>query len=1011
MRMTRSRALKAGAVVAALLVAGWLLFAWLGFEPLVKWAAHKVVADKSAHQLTIDQARFNPFTLTFDLGGVKLADPDGKPLMSLARIVVDLQASGLFRRAWTFKDIRITEPKLDVELRADGLTNWTALARAFASSEPEPAAPSATPRLLIRHAAIDRGRIDFSDAVVDGGFKTQVDPLDLDLNEISTLPDDTGNHVISAKLGNGAMVRWTGNVALNPLLATGDFALTELPLASIWPLLQGAAPRMAPPEGKAALQLDYRLARSADALSLQVDKLDAHVDSVALRGVDGTGPLVTLGKLSIGGGTYDLASGAVKIASIALDNLQLPAAAGSAPLLALPRLQVETIEASLPARTASVARLQVVDAQLSALRDSKGQVPWLDAIARLKVLAQPAADAPAPAVSPAVTTPAWKYHVGSIDVTGLQVAARDETMSPALTLALSNGQAQARDLSENLAAPIPVRLAFDIAGGGRFEAEGSVVPATPQADLGVKLVNLPLKLAQPVLADKTTLTLERGTLGAAGKVAVKGSDARYDGSFAIDGLRIDKEDGDRFIAWKTVSARRLIASSRELDIPELLIDRLDTKIVITKDRTIDVSKFLKHPETAPAPPAAAAPVAAKATAAAPSFGVKLQRLQLRDSDIDFSDLSLALPFRARVHHLKGDVVGLSNAPGAVAQVKLDGGVSRYGLARVNGSLDIANPTGFTDIKVEFRNIEMTELTPYSATFAGRKIESGKLALDLEYKLKDRQLLGENRVVMDQLTLGEHVEGASVANLPLDLAIAILQDSDGRIDLGLPVSGNLDDPQFSYGGIIWKAVTNIIGKIVTAPFRALGALFGGGSGSSEKAEQIAFDPGASALLGPERETLDTLAQALAKRPGLALTVHAPYDDKVDRAALQDLQVRRTLAERTGRQLAPGDDPGPVSLTDPATQKALEALYTQRADAAVKLPSTPDRYAPMYQRVVQTEPVADDRMVALAGARADVIRKRLVAKGVAEARVKLQAPEKISAKDSQFAARLELDAAPK
>lgn len=1005
MGMKRSRTLKAVAVVAAVLVVGYLLFAWLGFEPLVKWAAPKVIADKSAHVLTIERARFNPFTLTVDLGGVKLTELDGKPLMSLVRIVVDLQASGLFRRAWTFKDIRVTEPTLGVELRADGTTNWAALADAFASKEPAPE-PASTPRLLIHHAAIDRGHIDFSDAAIEGGFKTQVDPLDLDLNDISTLPDDTGNHVISARLGNGAVVRWTGSVALNPLLASGDIALTDLPLASVWPLAQNAL-RIAPPEGKAAVKFDYRLARTADAMSLQVDKLDARIDALALRGTDDASAVVTLANLSLGGGQFDLGSRIAKIASIDLQGLQLPAAQGQAPLIDLPRLHVETIEAALTTRTASVARVQVDQAQLSAIRDAKGQLPWLDALAKLKSFA-PLAQARA---EPAAAAP-WHYRVDSIEATGLQVAVRDETMTPAAVLALTNLQARASNVSDDLGAAIPVQLSFDIAEGGRFEADGKVVPATPQADIGVKLTSLPLKLVQPVLADKTTLTLQRGGITAIGQVQIKGSDARYEGSFSIDDLRIVKDDGDRFIAWKTISSKRLIATARQLEVPDLLIDKLDTKIVIQKDRTIDVSKFLKHPEAAASTPAPASAksVARAAPATPPAYGVRMQRIQIRDSDLDFADLSLALPFRARIHDLKGDIAGLSNAPGSVAQLKLDGGVNEYGLARAAGSLDIANPTGFTDIKVEFRNIEMTRLTPYSATFAGRKIESGKLSLDLEYKLKDRQLLGENRVVMDQLTLGEHVEGASVANLPLDLAIAILQDSDGRIDLGLPVSGNLDDPEFSYGGIIWKAVVNVVTKIVTAPFRALGNLFGGGN--SEKAEQIVFDAGASTLLAPERETLDKLAQALAKRPGLALTVHAPYDERADRLALQDLQVRRTLAARIGRQVAPTDDPGPVTLTDPNTQKALDALSAQRPDpAAAKLPTTPDRYTQIYQRVVQSEPIADEQLTALAKARADVIRAALTGKGVAESRVKLQTPEKTGAKDSQVAAKLELEAAAK
>jgi hypothetical protein len=194
--------------------------------------------------------------------------------------------------------------------------------------------------------------------------------------------------------------------------------------------------------------------------------------------------------------------------------------------------------------------------------------------------------------------------------------------------------------------------------------------------------------------------------------------------------------------------------------------------------------------------------------------------------MDFADHSLVLPFGTRIHDLRGSIAGLSNRPGAVGQIELDGAVDEYGMARAVGQVELGNPANGLDMRVQFRNVEMTRLTPYTATFAGRKIDSGKLSLDLQYQIKQRQLQGENQVIMDKLTLGERIESPTATNLPLDLAIAILQDSDGRIDLGLPVAGSLDDPQFSYGSIVWKAIVNVLTKIVTAPFRALGALFGG-----------------------------------------------------------------------------------------------------------------------------------------------------------------------------------------
>jgi len=243
------------------------------------------------------------------------------------------------------------------------------------------------------------------------------------------------------------------------------------------------------------------------------------------------------------------------------------------------------------------------------------------------------------------------------------------------------------------------------------------------------------------------------------------------------------------------------------------------------------------------------------------------------------------------------------------------------MARAQGRLDLFKPTALLDIKVAFNNVEMTRLTPYSATFAGRRIDSGKLTLNLEYKIENRQLTGDNQIIMDNLTLGGRVKSPEARDLPLDLAIAILEDSDGRIDLGLPVSGSLDDPQFSYGQIVWKAIVNVLTKIVTSPFRALGALFGEG----DKFDGIVFEVGKKTLTPPEREKLVSFAAALNKHPRLAVTLHGTWSD-ADRIALQDLQLRRAIAKNLG--LSTKGDPGLLTPDQPKVQSALEDLYVDR-----------------------------------------------------------------------------------
>jgi hypothetical protein len=298
--------------------------------------------------------------------------------------------------------------------------------------------------------------------------------------------------------------------------------------------------------------------------------------------------------------------------------------------------------------------------------------------------------------------------------------------------------------------------------------------------------------------------------------------------------------------------------------------------------------------------------------------------------------------------------------------------------------------------------------------------------------------------MDQLTLGEKVNSPDAKDLPLDLAISILQDADGRIDLGLPVSGSLDDPKFSYGGIIWQAITNVLTRIATAPFRALGALFGG----DEKFENIAFEVGNAQLTPPEREKLVHLATVLLKRPTLSLSVHGVYAD-TDRVALQDLQLRRLVALKSGQHLEAEDDPGPLSTRQPKVQSALETLFSdslgggelaalkdgfRKANPGSLTESTSgkvlagltglfrekrilsaqevavlkgaDFYAVLFERLRSGVAVDDKQLLNLASARAEATVAVMKEAGIPMARLAVLAIEKIQAEGRDVPVKLVL-----
>jgi hypothetical protein len=300
---------------------------------------------------------------------------------------------------------------------------------------------------------------------------------------------------------------------------------------------------------------------------------------------------------------------------------------------------------------------------------------------------------------------------------------------------------------------------------------------------------------------------------------------------------------------------------------------------------------------------------------------------------------------------------------------------------------------------------MANLTPYSAKFAGYEIRSGKLSLNLQYKVMESKLIGENEIIVDQLVLGKRLDRPALVDVPLELAVALLKDSSGKIDIGLPVRGDLNDPQFKLSDLIWKALGNELKKIVTAPFAFIGQLVGYKGGDLD---QILFEAGRWNLSPPEHEKLKVIADGLKERPQLGIEITGGFDEEADLKALQILKVRRALMLKMGLTIPEQGDLEKPRFSNPATQEAIEALFAERASPEalaafkkafseaeakekVKEGSAPSGgpsphkfqlYAKLYGRLVEMEPVSDGDLRQLGQQRAQAASEELERQGVSD-----------------------------
>lgn len=595
---------------------------------------------------------------------------------------------------------------------------------------------------------------------------------------------------------------------------------------------------------------------------------------------------------------------------------------------------------------------------------------------------------------------------------------------------------QAAGPAAAVAKPVAFEVAARIGDSGTLSASGTAAQDFSAAEARLKLEGLALLPLQPLVARYASVKLVSGRASTSATINYQESNGkpslRTSGNIALDDLRLTEEaNNDLVLAAKRASAEetRFNLNPDRLSIKEVVLQGLETKIAISKDRKVNLAQLLKEPTDQ----AKAEGKAKVDPAEPPKFPINIGAVRVRDGAVDFSDASLVLPFATRVTAFRGTAAGLTNDPGQRAALQFEGAIAEFGSARVRGTINAFSPKTFTDVNVLFENVQMPLLSPYSATFLGRKIASGQLWLDLNYKIADSELAGDNKVTIQHLVLGEPVDAPGVLRLPVDLAVALLTDSQGRMTVAVPVRGNLDNPRFELGPVIREAIGNLFGRILSAPFRALAGLFGKG-GDGEALDSVEFDPGSARLLPSQREKLQSVTKALQARPQLRLVVQASYDPKRDTRALREDLVRRELARALGRAPEPDEPPDPIPMDNLSAQRAMERMLDARAgDEAInsleqafakRTGKEPSRasgllrragdaafYEMLFARLIDTQPLPESAEQQLAARRAEAVIAYLKSVGVEPSRLQAGKTEIAGeSKGERVSAALLLQAAP-
>ena len=607
--------------------------------------------------------------------------------------------------------------------------------------------------------------------------------------------------------------------------------------------------------------------------------------------------------------------------------------------------------------------------------------------------------------APAGSAP-WGFSVGRVSIGNWDTRIESRGL-PQLAVTTVTALALAADNLSNTAhrAPAKVDLKARVNRGGSLSVAGELGLSPLHADLALDLKSVDLLALQPYVTERVNVLVTQADLSSRGRLVLdQNPDSSFKGGFRGEATlghlaTIDKLNANDFLDWKSLffGGVNVRLAPFALDIDQIALSDFFARVIIDPSGRINLQDILRGSsgerrsvtaeaaltpspspasgrgeELLPSPtPVGEGPGVRVAATAPAAAAITIREIKLQVGRVRFTDNFIKPNYTANLAELGGTVTGLSSAADTTAVVDVHGEVNSAPLL-IAGQVNPIKADLFLDLKASVHDMELAPLSPYSGKYVGYGIERGKLSFDVAYKLEHRQLSAENRLVLDQLTFGDRVDSPTATTLPVQLAVALLKDRNGVIDINLPIGGSLDDPQFSVGGVIVKVLVNLITKAVTAPFALLGSLFGAG----EELSFVEYAPGRVEASTANESRLKSLAAALKERPGLKLEIGAWVDPASDGEGLRrEILQRRVRAIKVKDLVAKGESATVAAITVSSEEypQLLGRVYAaEQATGARAGAQPPPAPAEMEKALLAGIQVGDEELKALGDRRSQSVK---------------------------------------
>jgi uncharacterized protein involved in outer membrane biogenesis len=894
------------------------------------------------------------FAIGGDIGlrDLVMKESGDTPLLNLPVLDVGIDSVQVFARRATLKTIKAHGLDLHLKRRRDVGFNVANLTEALANpaeakTEPKPGTDEAKTkdspfRYQIEQLVLDSGKLNYVDETTGKPYQTRLDNLHIDIKGLSNEPDSKAGVEITFETESKEHVAHSGTLQLTPLLAEGKLDVEGLQPGGFRPFYQDAL-ALEIREGFLDLSTRYMFQQTEKGSDLKFSELAAALRTLRLEEPD------------------------------------------KKPLWRIPLLALKDTSVDVSKKTIVIGSLEGREASGFIQRNADGTLNY-DRLVKTQPGAPTAKDIGKK------DEPGWQIEAKQIALNRFKVDFEDNVPASPAKLSLSDislrGERFSNAKNQRGKATIQAKINN---GAVRLSGTASANPVVAQFQVEGSDINLaPL---QPYLENQVNFILTGGRVGTKGNFVFDASaqgpaKVTYNGELGVsDFTTIEKNVPQDLLNWKllTLGGMQIALNPLQLRINEINLAGFYSRLVLGADGRVNLQNLAVEKaeksetkvaaqktsqEAAPAPP----------VAPASEERISIGKISLRDGNINFSDFFVKPNYSANLTSVQGTIAELKpEAPGDLAiEAKLDNAAP----VDIRGKINPLGEQLFMDIKAKASEIELSPFSPYSGKYVGYGIEKGQLTFDVAYKLENRKLEAQTQFILNQLTFGEKIESPTATSLPVTLAVALLKDRNGVIDVGLPISGTLDDPQFSVGGIILRLIINIITKAVTAPFALLGAAFGGGGGGAELS-YIEFDFGRVVLSQTAEAKIKTLSAAMIDRPGLKLEIAGRADPVSDLEGLKRVSIENKVRAQKLKELA-RQGTAPKSVDEVQVAKEEYERFLRAAYDAESFPK-PRNLIGLAQTLPVQEMenlmfkhanVSDDEVRALADRRAQTVRDRLL-----------------------------------